>query len=67
MKKYVENGIELRKLRIKAGFKSMNDAAQFTGTNYVTWKSWELGISNPLEIVWKYLDLFIKTKQNPYP
>lgn len=49
-----------RDLRIKGGFKTMRDAADYTKTSYHTWKKWELGLVNPMEIIWKYLELLIQ-------
>lgn len=66
-KKSMADESEFRKLRIKAGFVTMRDAADYTKTKYRTWQNWELEITPPLEVVYLYLELFIKTKQNPYP
>lgn len=67
MNKHKKNGENLRNLRIKAGFLTMKDVCTYTNTPYRTWQNWENGIIASPTIVDMFLELFIKTKQNPYP
>ena len=65
--KYEKDGQEFRLLRMKAGFITIADAARHIKCHYRTWQGWELGIVPAPELIYLYLELFIKTKQNPYP
>lgn len=56
---YFKEGLELRELRIAAGFPTMRSICNHTCTSYRTWQNWELGISRPLEIVYMYLELLV--------
>ena len=61
--KYIKEGIEFRKLRIKAGFTTMREAATHANVHYRTWQNWELGITLSPNIVDMYLELYIQSKK----